>query len=176
MKKLNYLILLFLVSAFSFANVSPKEKEALIAFDEKKNFFDITPEAVNKLRDLSQKEFFDEHDRFELLQILLSLATNEKQSEAFNQLIMDSPEQIYKKILEMFDEIKLRLSESRVESSMFFLKLPDFNILNISLSPSSPYLPNNVSVFSKLGVSIGEKPNVLKLFFMQLIIKSLLKI
>ena len=31
MKKLNYLILLFLVSAFSFANVSPKEKEALIA-------------------------------------------------------------------------------------------------------------------------------------------------
>jgi len=76
----------------------------------------------------------------------------------------------------MFDEIKLRLSESRVESSMFFLKLPDFNILNISLSPSSPYLPNNVSVFSKLGVSIGEKPNVLKLFFMQLIIKSLLKI
>ena len=45
----------------------------------------------------------------------------------------------------MFDEIKLRLSESSVESSMFFLKLPDFNILNISLSPSSPYLPNNVS-------------------------------
>ena len=76
----------------------------------------------------------------------------------------------------MFDEIKLRLSESSVESSMFFLKLPDFNILNISLSPSSPYLPNNVSVFSKLGVSIGEKPNLLKLFFMELIIKSLLKI
>ena len=66
---------------------------------------------------------------------------------------------------EIEDEIKLRLSERRVESSTFFLKLPDFSILKISLSPSSPYLPNKVSVFSKLGVSIGENPNLLKLSF-----------
>ena len=41
--------------------------------------------------------------------------------------------------------------------------IDDANILNINLSPSSPYLPNRVSDLSKLGVSIGLNPNLEKL-------------
>ena len=47
---------------------------------------------------------------------------------------------------------------------------------NLKTETLNHYLPNKVSVFSKLGVSIGENPNLLKLSFIELTIKSLLKI
>ena len=39
---------------------------------------------------------------------------------------------------------------------VFERKSPEFNTLKIKRSPSSPYFPVNVSIFSIEGVSIGE--------------------
>ena len=39
--------------------------------------------------------------------------------------------------------------------SIFLIFSPEFNILKINLSPSSPYLPNKVSERSNDGVSMG---------------------
>jgi hypothetical protein len=42
------------------------------------------------------------------------------------------------------------------------MKSPEFNTLNKSLSPSSPYFPVKVLKFSRAGVSMGKNPNFLK--------------
>ena len=59
---------------------------------------------------------------------------------------------------------EFKLPDSKEEISAFFTLSPEFKILNTSLSPSFPYLPRRVELFSRAGVSISEKPKFLKFF------------
>src|SRR5215213_11875447 len=68
----------------------------------------------------------------------------------------------------VFFPCKTFSNSSLICSSLDGLSKPLLRILKISLSPSSPYFPINVSRFSMAGVSNGSKPYNSKTFFMVL--------
>src|SRR5574343_811713 len=57
---------------------------------------------------------------------------------------------------------RAKFLSSNACKSAFNILSPEFKILKIKRSPSSPYFPINVEDNSNEGVSIGAKPNFLK--------------